>query len=53
MVDSGFLKQPNRNLVIEIEDPSEAIETLKEYEFDEFSIWDKLDRDKTHPKWVI
>lgn len=44
MVAAGFLKKPNRNLVIEIRDPDEAIEILKNYEFNDFSIWDKLDR---------
>lgn len=44
MVESGFLKQQNRALVIEISEPNKAIDVLKSYEFGDFSIWDKLEK---------
>ncbi len=44
MVEMGFLKPQNRQLIIEITDPETAIDQLKNYTFDDFSIWDKLDK---------
>ncbi|MEM6737359.1 MAG: TIGR00730 family Rossman fold protein [Bacteroidota bacterium] len=44
MVSHGFLKAQNRKLIVELTKVEEAIENLKNYEFTDFSIWDKLEK---------
>ncbi|MEM1405622.1 MAG: TIGR00730 family Rossman fold protein [Bacteroidota bacterium] len=42
MVECNFLRPQNRELVLEIKEINTAVDQLKNYEFGDFSIWDKL-----------
>lgn len=44
MVGQGFLKPQNRKLVINITDVEDAITLLESHTFDNYSIWDDLDK---------
>ncbi|MEM7107910.1 MAG: TIGR00730 family Rossman fold protein [Bacteroidota bacterium] len=44
MVNHGFLKVQNRQLIIEITTTERAVDRLRDFEFDDFSIWDKLEK---------
>ena len=44
MVQSGFLKAQNRALLIEIQEINNAVDLIRNYEFGDFSIWDKLEK---------
>ncbi|MEM6360058.1 MAG: TIGR00730 family Rossman fold protein [Bacteroidota bacterium] len=44
MVECHFLKPQNRELILEIKKIDTAVDQLKNYEFGDFSIWDKLEK---------
>ena len=44
MVDQGFVRPENRKMLLNVKSIEEVINQLEQYEFEDYSIWDTLDK---------